>query len=236
MLADIAREIERHTRFALARAGSDEDQLALFEAHGDVIKIGHAGRKAGDVAAVHRGIRKGGIHPLDDHGDRLQSADIAALTELIDLALRRFEHGIGLARSLGHEGLNLIGCLLQIAQQRLIAHDGGVLEHVRRRGREVHDLHEIRLRRPLTVNASHLHLIHDGDGINFLAEGEHAEDRLKDLAIGLDIKFFCPHLVDYVRHTGGIDQHGADDRLLCGRVMWGLSSQKFFHSGILSKS
>ena len=176
------------------------------------------------------------VDPLDDHGDRLQSADIAALPELIDLALRRFEHGIGLARSLSHEGLDLIGCLLQIAQQRLIAHDGGVLEHVRRRGREVHDLHEIRLRRPLAEHAAHLHLIHDGDGVDLLAEGEHAEDRLKDLAVGLDIKFFCPHLVDDVRHAGGIDQHGADDRLLGGSVMGGLSSQKFFHSGILSKS
>ena len=229
MLADVAREIERHTRFALTGTGGDEDQLALLEAHGDLIEIGHAGAEAGNAAAVHRGVREGGIHPLDDHGNRLQSADVAALTQLIDLALRGLEDGIGLARALGDEGLDLIGGLLQIAQQRLIAHDGGILEHVRRRGRETHDLHEILLGGRLAEDAAHLHLIHDGDGVDLLAEGEHAEDRLKDLAVGLDIKFFCPHLVDDVRHTGGVDQHGADDRLFRSRVVGGLTTEKLFH-------
>ena len=233
-LADVQGNVERKARLAHAGTGRDEDELARVQTENRLIQIRQAGGKAGDAPAAARRLGEVCIHALDDHADWLQAADIASLPERIDLALGRLEHGVRSAGTLKDHGVDLIGRRVQIAQQRLIAHDGRVLEHVRSRGRDLHDLHEVLLRRVL-VHTADLHLLEHRDRVHALPVGEHGEDGVKDIAVGLNIKFVGLDLFDHVRDAARVDEHRTDDCLLRRSGMGRLSAQQLLHDGSLPR-
>ena len=233
-LADVQGNVERKARLAHAGTGRDEDELARVQTENRLIQIRQAGGKAGDAPAAARRLGEVCIHALDDHADRLQAANIASLPERIDLALGRLEHGVRSAGTLKDHGVDLIGRRVQVAQQRLIAHDGRVLEHVRRRGRDLHDLHEVLLRRVL-VHTADLHLLEHRDRVHALPVGEHGEDGIKDIAVGLNIKFVGLDLFDHVRDAARVDEHRTDDCLLRRSGMGRLSAQQLLHDGSLPR-
>ena len=233
-LADVQRNVERKARLAHAGAGRDEDELARVQTEDRLVQIRQAGGQAGDAPAAARRLGEVCIHALDDHADRLQAADVAPLPERIDLALGRLEHGVRAAGALKDHVVDLIGRRVQIAQQRLIAHDGRVLEHIRRRGRDLHDLHEVLLRRVL-VHAADLHLLEHRDRVHALPVGEHGEDGVKNIAVGLNIKFVGLDLFDHVRDAARVDEHRADDCLLRRSGMGRLSAKQLLHDGSLPR-
>ena len=233
-LADVQGNVERKARLAHAGTGRDEDELARVQTENRLIQIRQAGGKAGDAPAAARRLGEVCIHALDDHADWLQAADIASLPERIDLALGRLEHGVRSAGTLKDHGVDLIGRRVQIAQQRLIAHDGRVLEHVRSRGRDLHDLHEVLLRRVL-VHTADLHLLEHRDRVHALPVGEHGEDGVKNIAVGLNIKFVGLDLFDHVRDAARVDEHRTDDCLLRRSGMGRLSAQQLLHDGSLPR-
>ena len=159
---------------------------------------------------------------------------LLAASERIDLALGRLEHGVRSAGTLKDHGVDLIGRRVQVAQQRLIAHDGRVLEHVRSRGRDLHDLHEVLLRRVL-VHTADLHLLEHRDRVHALPVGEHGEDGVKNIAVGLNIKFVGLDLFDHVRDAARVDEHRTDDCLLRRSGMGRLSAQQLLHDGSLPR-
>ena len=228
------RDVERKARLAHAGARGDEDQLARVQAEDRLVQIRQTGRQTGDAAAAARRLGEVCVHALDDHADRLQAADIASLPQRIDLALGRLEHGVRTARAFKDHGVDLIGRGVQIAQQCLIAHDGRVLEHVRRRGRDLHDLHEILLGRILE-HAAHLHLFEHRDRVHALPVGEHGEDGVKNIAVGLNIKFVGLDLLDHIRDAARVDEHRADDCLLRRSGMGRLSAKQLLHDGSLPR-
>ena len=228
------RNIERHARLAHAGAGRDEDQLARVQAEDRLVQIRQAGGKAGDAPAAARRLGEVCIHALDDHTDWLQTADVTSLPERIDLALGCLEHGVRPAGALKDHVVDLVGRCVQIAQQRLIAHDGRILEHVRRRRRDLHDLHEVLLRRVL-VHAADLHLLKHRDGVHTLPIGEHGEDGVKNVAVDLNIKFVGLDLFDHVRDAARVDEHRTDDCLLRRSGMGRLSAQQLLHDGSLPR-
>ena len=230
MLADEPRQIQRQTGLAHAGAGCDEDQLALFQAQDRPVEIRKTGAQSGDLAAVGADLRKVCVYALQHERQRLQAADVAVLPQGIDLALCRLHDGVGLAGALGDQLADFVSRPLQIAQQGAVTHDGGILQHVRRRRRDLHELREILVRRVRTEHAAHLHLLLDGDDVDRLVEGKHGVNCLEDLAVGLDIKFLGLHLVDHIRDAGRIDQHGADDGLLRRRRMRHLSGKQLIHT------
>ena len=233
-LADVQRDVERKARLAHAGARGDEDQLARVQAEDRLVQIRQTGRQARDAAAAARRLGEVCVHALDDHTDRLQAADIASLPQRIDLALGRLEHGVRTARSFKDHGVDLIGRGVQVAQQCLIAHDGRVLEHVCRCGRDLHDLHEILLGRILK-HAAHLHLLEHRDRVYALPVGEHGEDGVKNIAVGLNIKFVGLDLLDHIRDAARVDEHRADDCLLRRSGMGRLSAKQLLHDGSLPR-
>ena len=165
---------------------------------------------------------------------RHQPADNAVLPERIDLLFAEIEHIPGLARA-GGRGLDrFLAHGDNVAEQRLVAHDGGVFEHVRRRGRDLHDLHEILLGRILE-HAAHLHLLEHRDRVYALPVGEHGEDGVKNIAVGLNIKFVGLDLLDHIRDAARVDEHRADDCLLRRSGMGRLSAKQLLHDGSLPR-
>ena len=227
-------DVERHARLTHAGAGRDEDEFTRVQAEDRLIQIRQTGSQTGDAPAAARRLGEVCVHTLDNHADRLQTADVAPLPERIDLALGRLKHGIRPAGALKDHLVDLIGRRVQVAQQRLIAHDGRVLEHVRRRGRDLHDLHEVLLRRVL-VHAADLHLLEHRDRVHALPVGEHGEDGVKNIAVGLNIKFVGLDLFDHVRDAARIDEHRTDDCLLRRSGMGRLSAQQLLHDGSLPR-
>ena len=223
------RDVQRHAGLAHTGTRSDQDQFTSVQAEDGFVQIGQAGRQTGDAPAAARRLRQARIHALDHHGHRLQAADIASLPQGIDLPLRRFEHGVRLAGAFEDHIVDLVRRDVQVAQQRLVAHDCRVLEHVCRRRRNLHDLHQILLRGVLAVYAAHLHLLQHGDGVDALPVGEHGEDRVKNVAVRLNIKFVGLDLVDHIRDAGRVDQHRADDRLLRRGGVGRLSAKQLLH-------
>ena len=228
------RDVERKARLAHAGTRGDEDQLARVQTEDGLVQIRQTGRQTGDAAAAARRLGEVCVHALDDHADWLKTADVAPLTQRIDLALGRLKHGVRTARTLKDHGVDLIGRCVQIAQQRLIAHDGRVLEHVRRRGRDLHDLHEVLLRRVLE-HAAHLHLFEHRDRVHALPIGEHGEDGVKNVAVGLNIKFVGLDLLDHIRDAARVDEHRTDDCLLRRSGMGRLSAKQLLHDGSLPR-
>ena len=233
-LADVQGDVERHARLTHAGAGRDEDEFTRVQAEDRLIQIRQTGSQTGDAPAAARRLGEVCIHTLDDHADRLQAADVASLPERVDLALGRLEHSVRPAGALKDHLVDLIGRRVQVAQQRLIAHDGRVLEHVRRRGRDLHDLHEILLGRILE-HAAHLHLLEHRDRVYALPVGEHGEDGVKNIAVGLNIKFVGLDLLDHIRDAARVDEHRADDCLLRRSGMGRLSAKQLLHDGSLPR-
>ena len=233
-LSDVQGDVERHARLTHAGTGRNEDEFTRVQAKDRLVQIRQAGGQTGDAPAAARRLGEVCIHTLDDHADRLQAADVASLPERVDLALGRLEHSVRPAGALKDHIVDLIGRRVQVAQQRLIAHDGRVLEHVRRRGRDLHDLHEVLLRRVL-VHAADLHLLKHRDGIHALPIGEHGEDGVKNVAVDLNIKFVGLDLFDHVRDAARVDEHRADDCLLRRSGMGRLSAQQLLHDGSLPR-
>ena len=167
-------------------------------------------------------------HGLHHGGDGHQPADAAALAQRVDAALGGLEHGVGLARALVDHLVDLVGGLAQTAQQRPVAHDGRVLEHVRRGGRDAHDLGQVLLAVVL-IHAADLHLVQHRDRVDRLRVREHGVDRLVNAAVEREIELVRLQLFQHLRHAPGVDEHGADDRLLRRGGVGHLPAQQFIH-------
>ena len=223
------RHVQRDGGLAHAGAPGHQDQFGVVQAEDRPVQIGKAGRHTGDLVARGRSrvhLLKDVLHDL---GDRLQPADGTALPQGIDLALRGLELGLRLAGLLIDEIVDLIRRLAQPAQQRTVAHDGRVLQHVCRRWRDAHDLGHVALAVVL-VDAAHAHLREHRHRVDRLAVGKHRVDRLVDVAVELDIKFIGFQPLQHIRHALGVDQQRADDRLLRRGGIGYLPAQQFIHS------
>ena len=83
------------------------------------------------------------------------------------------------------------------------------------------------------VNAAHLHLIEHRHRVDGLGEGEHGEDRFKDLPVLRQIEIRAAHRRHNVRQAGRVDQARAEHRLFRFRGPGHPPSEQFFHPLLL---
>ena len=86
-------------------------------------------------------------------------------------------------------------------------HDLRVLLRVRRRRRDLHELHDVLRGGLLVVDAALAHLVQH-------RIAEHFVDRLEDIAVGLEIEILRAHRADHVVDAAAVDQDRAEHRLL----------------------
>ena len=170
-------------------------------------------------------------HILKHLIERQQSADGPILAQRVYLLLGQRQRAFGLAGPGIHKVADLARRRAQIAQQRLIAHDGTVIEHIGRRGRDVHQLKKILLG-VFVPRTAQLHLVEHRDRVDALAEREHGEYRFVYLAVLVDIKFVGLDLLDHIRHAAGVDEDRAEYGLFGLRGIRHPAAKQFLHGEI----
>ena len=120
-----------------------------------------------------------------------------------------------------------------MAEHCPVSHDGSVFQHIGGSRRQTHNFGEVTLR-IVIVDTAHLHLVDNGDRVNRTGIGEHLINGLKYVLILFQIEIFRAHLLNDIRNTPGVNEHGANHRLLCDRGIGDLSSEEFIHNSGLS--
>ena len=211
------RHVQRDARFTHTGSGGHKDKLGFIEAESHPVKVGKAGRDAGDLVSGGRGLGQLIKHALHDRGHRHKSADIAPLTQRVYAPLRGFEHRLRFAGALVDHAVYLVRRFAETAQQRAVAHYRGILHDVCRRRRDAHDLGDVRVV-ILLIHAPDLHLVKHCDGVDGLPVGEHGVHCLINIPVELHIELIRLQLFQHLRDAPGVYEHRAYDRLLrrCG--------------------
>jgi len=139
----VAHQVEAEGRLAHAGAGGHDDQLALLQAAGDAVQVGEAGVQAGEpalaAAQVVDALDGGAQLVLEGH----HRAGAALAAHLEDAVLGLVEHQLGLLLLAVALAQDVAGGADEAAQQRLAAHDGGVVLGVGGRGDPVGELAQV---------------------------------------------------------------------------------------------
>ena len=217
---DAARHRSRAKR-RLAHGGSrrDDHHLAGVQTVGQVVEVGEAGGdavEAGLAVADRLDLVEDAVH---DVGQRRVVLAGAAVGDLVDLGLRLVDHVVDLALA-GVADLHDLGAGVdQPAQDRLLAHDLGVVAGVggdRHVGRE-----RVEVRRPADPLqlAAPLQLGGDGHRVGGLAATVEVDDRVVDDLVGGPVEVDAAHRLGDVGDGVLGQQHRPQDALLGGVVL-----------------
>ena len=224
----IEGQVQGDAGFAHAGTSGNQDQLRFVQAQGHPVQIRKARADTGDLLPGGCRLGQGVKHVLHHCGYRHQAAHVPTLAQGIDPPLSGFQHGLRLAGAFIHHVVDLVGGFPQTAQQGPVTDNGGVFQHVCRRGRDAHHLRHVALI-ALLVHAPNLHLVQHGHRVDGLAVGEHGVDGLIDIPVELDIKLIGLQLFQHLGDTPGINEHGADHSLLRRGGVGRLSAKQLVH-------
>ena len=141
----VERQVQSERGLTHSRAGADDDELALAEAHEHTVERREARGHA-------RGLTTGLAHFLGlviglDHklGQRLVARLDLARRDLEQLALGQLHDFLGVGGGVIGQRVDLVGGADQLAQHRVAANDGGVVLPVHERQGLAHQLQNVRL-------------------------------------------------------------------------------------------
>ena len=209
----VVRDVEREARLADAGAGGEHDEVGLLEAAGEVVDALEPGGDAGDAAVAVQGGEV--LEVADQHLlDVLELAEAALLLDGEHLLLAAVEQVGGIAGVLIAELGDLVAHADERAQHALLAHDAGVVARVGRRRHELGQrVHELAPPGALE-HALALELGADGDHVDLFAALEQREHAAVDEPVGVAVEVVGGEQLGDRRDRVGIDQHGAEHRLL----------------------
>lgn len=157
-------------------------------------------------------------HVAQHHAHRHHPLGAAATADGVDLLLGGLQHIAGGAAALLHHGGDAAGGLGHLAHERLVLHNADVLHDVSAGGGDLHQLQQIGTG-IVVIQSVLLQLAGHGDAVDGLGVDEHMVDRLEDLPVGPQIEILGLQLVHHVLDAVGVDEHGAQHRLLRLRGM-----------------
>ena len=216
-----ATEVEGQRRLADRGTRGDDDHLAAGESVDQLVEVGETGRDAtgGAVVAGDRLDLVEGV--LHDRGQRRVVLLLPLLADRVDLLLGHVDGLVDVALA-GVPHLRDLGAGVdQPAQDRLLAHDGGVVAGVggdRDAGRE-----RVEVRRPadLLQLAPTVELGRDRDRVGRLAAAVEVDDRVVDRLVGRPVEVGATDLLVDVGDRVLGDQHRAEHALLGVGVLRG---------------
>ena len=197
----LQQDVQGHGGLAHAGTGGQQNQVRLVQAGDGPVQVGQAGGQAGDGRIAGGQLLQAGVHVQQHLGDGGEPLGGPALANGVDPLFRRLQHVLaGLGALLDEDG-ELARRLRHPAQQGLVLEDADVLFDIGRGGGGVHELEQIASGGVLVVHPVLLHVLQhrhrvDGEGVV-----EHGVDGLIEL-------------VDDLGHAPGVDEHGAQHRLL----------------------
>ena len=210
---DVLRDVEREARLADAGARGEDDEVGLLEAAGEPVDALEPGGDAGDAALAVEGgevLEVAHQHLLDV----LELGDAARLLDGEHLLLAAVEQVGGIAGVLVAELGDLVAHADERAQDALLAHDVRVVRGV---GRGRHELGQRvdEVAPPGALeHALALELGADGDDVDLLAALEQREHAAVDEPVGVAVEVVGGEQLGDRRDGVGVDQHGAEHRLL----------------------
>ena len=163
---------------------------------------------------------------MQHQADGLQALSPLALTQGVNLLFRRFQNLRRCAHALVDRLRNLRRRCGQAPEQGLVPHDGGIPDGVGGGGCDLHELLDI-LRGGILPHPPLLHLVQDRHRVDDLGEIEHGVDGLVNLPVLLEVKILRLQEANHIGHTPAVDEHGAQNRLLCLQGVGRLATQQF---------
>ena len=136
-----------------------------------------------------------------------------ALADGVDALLGGLQNVLAGVGALLNHGGQVAGGLSHPAQQGLVLENVDILPHIGRGGGDVHELEQI-VPGVLLVVPVLLHVLQHGERVDGEGVVEHGVDGLIDLHVLLPVEVVRAQLVNDLRDTPGVDEHGAQHRLL----------------------
>ena len=212
----MARDVQREARFAHTGAGCQNQQVGAIEARDRIVQRLDAGGDA-LIQIPFRAVEQ--IEPVErfenDLVDPLESLHIFTATNVKYALLRRIQQGGCVRAVFARVVQNPARRLNQRAHIVFVAHDLRVGFHVRNRGHDLCQLHQVRFACGFVKARRFLESLQNRHKVDGLAEREHFEHR----AIN-------QHVIDLMKiigtrknfrdpvQTGGIQQNRAQNGLL----------------------
>ena len=101
-----------------------------------------------------------------------------------------------------------------VPEEGLVPEDLHVLPHVGGGGGDLHELEDVGPGGVLVKDPVEAHLVQHGHRVDGLRQGEHGVDGLVDVPVLLEVEVVGPELFNDGRDAPGVDEHGAQHRLL----------------------
>ena len=222
------QDVQRHGGLSHAGPGGQQDQVGLVQAGDGQIQVPQSGGQAGHRRVAGGQLIEPVIHIQQHRGDGCQSPGGPPLPDGVDPLLRRLQHVLAAVCALLDHSGHVPRRLGDAPQQGLVLDDGHVLPHVGRSGRGVHQLEDVVAGDILVVDPVFPHVLQHRHRVDGEGEVEHGVNGLVDLPVLPDIEVLRPELLDHIRDTAGVDEHGAQHGLLRLHRMGELLKEQLF--------
>ena len=211
----------RVERLRLPHAGPrrQDHQVARLEAAGQAVEVGEAGGDAGDLLLALVELLDGLEGGLDDLADVHEGGLRLLLGDGEDAPLGVVEelpHFAGLLVALRGDG---VGGLDHAARERLLVHDGRVVDEVRGRGDQLVEQVDEVLAPDRLVRSQGGQLVLEGDAVDGLAAGREGAHGLEHLAMRVAVEVLGLEQLEDLVERGVVEQNSAQDAPLGVQVL-----------------
>ncbi len=213
------RYVEAVCGFSHARPRRQDDQVARLEAARQPVEVGETGGDAGDLLLPLVELLDGLEGGLDDLADVHEGGLRLLLGDGEDAPLGVVEelaHLAGLLVPLRGDGVRGLD---HAARERLLVHDGRVVDEVRGRGDQLVEQVDEVLAADRLVRAQGSQLVLERDAVDRFAPGRERAHGLEHLAVRVPVEVRGLEQLEDLVERGVVEQHSAQDAPLGVQVL-----------------
>ena len=207
-------DVEGEAGLPDARAGGEDDEVALLEAGRQRVEVGEAGPHAADLAAVGVEVVEPVVGVVEERLERAEPDRHPPLADVEQLALGPVDRLLDLGRVLVADPGDLAGGRDEVAQDGLALDDPGVLDGVDGGRGLVRQARQVRAAADGLELVRPLERLGDGDDVDRLALVEQLEHRGVDRAVRGPIEVLGAEELGDLDDRIAIDEDRPEDGLL----------------------
>ena len=212
----IARNIERKARFTHGRAGAHDDEVRFIQAGNHTVQIGEAGGKAHILLPIRRAqLIESVIHLIDDYIAQAGWADrIFPLPDIVNTLFGSIQQQVRLRLFCCSRLDDFPGDVDERAHIEFFPHNAGICLHIHSRGHCLRKLEQVCFAARVVINIVFLQLVEHQQRVNLPAHRIDIDHNAENCLMLRQIEMFPLDQHQHLRHTGRVDQNGAQHSLL----------------------